>query len=161
MSSVRTAGTFEFHNIGDLTTTFTAPTSCPSTGIAYQGVEAPGLPGQMMFGVGSCSSADWDAQCTPNGDAAKTLYESVADSTSTTRAYYGFHSPGLACPSAWETAGIVSFNDGSVDASGVFASTVFQYSTGETTALPRWNFALNALTSVLEPTETAIVCCPR
>lgn len=165
MSSIRSAGRFEFQNVGALTTTFTAPSSCPSIDIPWRGLEVPGLPGQMMLGLGSCSSADSDARCTPNGDGVGSMYKSVSDNGHAFdgKAYVEFRSPGLACPSAWETVGVVSAKDGSVDASGAFESTVFRYDADETTtlALPLSEFALNALTAVLAPTETAIACCPR
>lgn len=158
--SVRSSETFAFSNAGPLTTAWALPSSCTSFGSMVTGVARPGLPGVAAFLFNACTYDDMNRDCWPNDYNTLNLDPFHVNTIQ-------YHSPGLACPSAWATAGVVSKENGTIDASGVFASTVFQYlyyindSTPSTLPLPINNFANNAWTAVLEPTETAIACCPR
>jgi hypothetical protein len=167
-SSVRTAGDVVFHNVGPLTTTWSAPSACSTSGQwIYTGVGYPNKDGLMGQILHSCSPNDSKADCYPNGDQILEINESLTEDDWRNYSHNYIHSPGIHCPAAWETVGVASFKDGTFDGNGIFSSTSFvsreYFGVGEGTMLPTptRNFVLNALTSVLAPTETAIACCPR
>ncbi|KAH6688433.1 hypothetical protein F5X68DRAFT_260925 [Plectosphaerella plurivora] len=167
--AVRSAGGYAFHNAGPLTTTWTAPSACSTVQTSYTGVGYPNEQGNLRRVYGSCSrDEEFQAECHPNGDAMLEINESIIEEEGllpTTYHYY-INSPGLYCPDKWETVGVASYNNETLDASGVFASTSFlqpsYFPNDEATMVPTpsFNFPVNALTSVLASTETAIVCCP-
>jgi hypothetical protein len=167
-SSIRTAGNVVFHNAGPLTTTWSAPSTCSTSGQwIYTGVGYPNKDGLMGQILDSCSPNDSKPDCYPNGDQILEINESLTEDDWRPYSHNYIHSPGIHCPAAWETVGVASFKDGTFDGSGIFSSTSFvsreYFGVGEGTMLPTptRNFVINALTSVLAPTETAIACCPR
>lgn len=167
-SAVRTAGIYAFHNAGALTTTWSAPSGCPTGQSIYTGIGNPNEEGILSKIFDSCPAEEWRPECWPNGEKVIEISESIKEEGQLPITFYAYiNSPGFHCPDAWETVGVASFKDGSLDPSGVFASTSFRqlsYDSGDqetTVPTPTRNFVVNALTSVLAPTETAIVCCPR
>lgn len=76
--------------------------------------------------------------------------------------YMPYYSPASECPSGWTTAGVYAEakGSGSASSSGVFTQDLYPYQDNtmfDAAALP----ILNAWTSILDPQETVILCCPR
>lgn len=171
MPTTSIAGSMTLTNLGPLTTTFTAPSSCstdfPISGInvAYNGPQV-----MLAYPVGTCEERAWDegdAACLPHGGKLGEIERTAP--TEHTVAYY---SPGLYCPENYQTVG-VAVNNGSsyAEVSGMFAPpfTVVSYDysatthghTTYTTDFPKMNFEGNQFTSALGPGETLVACCPR
>ncbi|KAF5711555.1 hypothetical protein FMUND_8950 [Fusarium mundagurra] len=103
------------HNLGPLTTTFTAPSAC-ATGTDHHVIVNGSAPSEV-WGQPTCGLKD-RGSCMPSGKS----YDSLRSvTTPLNRAWYHYYSPGIACPSGWTTAGnIVKDGDSSLSASGVF-----------------------------------------
>ncbi|KAH8174770.1 hypothetical protein LIA77_06189 [Sarocladium implicatum] len=150
-----------FQNIGPLTTTYTAPSSC-STAVDNTAVALKRNPG-LPYAYPSCDvdKDDWYRwpslkDCLPGGKALEEVH--VPNDP-----HIRYHSPGLHCPASWATAGVaVKGRSDSISVTGAF-STEFIDSWAETMstlAAPRVNPWPNKLASALEAGETAILCCP-
>ena len=164
MPTASIAGLMVLNNIGNLTTTFTAPSSCATaskwtgSGLAY-----PGLDAMLYFRVDNCGDApDASTDCMPSGDVINRLAESPD------RVYHlNYYSPGLYCPDAWTTVGVYAPGQYSPDSTaaaspdlGIFRPTTFDDGRSGEATFPTVDYAANMFTSALAPTETAIVCCP-
>lgn len=154
MPTVSTLSELTFSNLGPLTTTFTAPSSCSTidsgfTAVAYkQDVTA------ILYDTSCEVEYDgWD--CYPEGSAPSPTVTTVnlADTFK-----YTYFSPGIYCPSGWKTVGVASRDgDKPVTSSGAFANdTVIP--THIAGVFPN---AANVLMQALDPSETAVLCCPR
>lgn len=173
-SSIRTAGPYVFHNLGPLTTTWTAPPSCATSDQSYvTGIAYPNEEGMFRMAFGHCNVDEWRPECFPSGERLLEIHNSVLDEQGPLPTDYNYymHSPGLHCPDSWETVGVASIGtekgDVLVHASGIFSSTQFlqpSYFPGDNETIlptPSYNFPANAITSILSPTETVVACCPR
>ncbi|KAJ5094255.1 hypothetical protein N7456_010116 [Penicillium angulare] len=156
MPSVSTLSQFTFSNWGPLTTTYTPPASCTTaTNNVVLGITS--YPGIEFMGV-SCDTPDY-GDCIPTGSSkSKSQASGYLDPRSLYQA--GYFSPGIYCPSGWNTVGIAS-RDGnaSVTSGGVFSpstSVPTHVTRGE-----RINNPANVLMQILDPSETAILCCPE
>ncbi|KAM0281016.1 hypothetical protein ACHAQH_003745 [Verticillium albo-atrum] len=162
MPTSTSVGGFEFFNAGPLSTTWTAPSSCSTMPVEtiVSGHGHPYISGLFdATPLSSCDPVNSTQNCVPNGDEIDAIYE--VDNVLDLMTRRHLYSPGLFCPNDYETAGVVAMINGSARVFGVFTSDGFQYDQDGPTAFPRSNFALNALTSALAPTETAVACCPR
>ncbi|EEY16398.1 predicted protein [Verticillium alfalfae VaMs.102] len=160
MSSVQTGGNLEWHNAGPLTTTWTAPQSCATEPVIRSGLAVPQVPWFPRLIVDGCDGWNIPDECRPNGGKVNEIYENVDLAVEVTTAHYYF--PGIQCPDNWVTVGIAAMNNGAPSVSGIFQPTAFtEGAPGETTNFPAANFQANMLTSILEPTQTAVACCPR
>lgn len=157
MPATSTLSGWAFSNWGPLTTTFTAPTSCPIvTGNVAIG-ESSLLP-NFFYNVDCAPTYDWS--CAPTGTITSLPKAYTALELNPEAGYEGhYFSPGLYCPSGWATVGIAS-RDGQkpVNSSGVVSPTM-PVPTSVSAPLP--NLAENAFMQLLEPSETAVWCCPR
>lgn len=145
---------FTFQNYGPLTTTFTAPWSCDTTDrVIYGWVDDNGLD-LYHGGRSQCTKSEF-AECYPSATAdvtATTSYDRTWYRWSGTQAYY---SPGLYCPSGWATVGIAAVND----KKDISTSGVLSYSTS--TPYETFVYPPTLLASLLEPSQTLAICCPR
>lgn len=101
----------------------------------------------------------YDWLCAPTGTITSLPKAYTALELNPKDGYQGnYFSPGLYCPSGWATVGIAS-RDGHrpVNSSGVVSPTM-PVPTSVTVPLP--NLAENAFMQLLEPSETAVWCCP-
>ncbi|XEU99834.1 hypothetical protein FSHL1_005121 [Fusarium sambucinum] len=143
---------FSAHNLGPLTTTYTAPSSC-STGtdrLAFVNASDP----VRAYGIPTCDVKPL-GDCLPSGSS----WESVeGQTTEFVQGLYAYYSPGLVCPSGWRTVGSLahdSDDDEKALASGALAT-------------PKWDdqpglrilHATEFWLGILEPSETLAYCCP-
>jgi hypothetical protein len=144
---------FTFTNLGPLTTTWTAPASCAtSTDVVRIGLTR--LPGEAFYDA-SCQVREYS--CVPTGESADPALATNLDPTNLFQEAY--FSPGLYCPSGWTTAGLASRNGtASVTWSGLFSPTAAIPTTVDG---PIFNNPENVLMQLLDPSETAMICCPR
>lgn len=168
MPTATTAGFVSLNNLGSLTTTFTAPSSCTTAAeFVISGLAEERLEGFIAQRVRNCDdNPKFPKGCLPYGDEISKQRESLDQTELATLVNY--YSPGLHCPYAWETVGYYAAgtrsNGSSTTAAqdvGVFSPTAFNNGRpGESTSYPYEDFVANMLTSVLASTETAVVCCP-
>ncbi|KAF3353827.1 hypothetical protein VdG1_04556 [Verticillium dahliae VDG1] len=159
MSSIQTGGNLEWHNAGPLTTTWTSPQSCATEPVTRSGLGVPQVPWFPRLIVDGCDGWNISDECRPNGGKVNEIYENVDLAVEVTTAHY--YSPGNQCPDKWVTVGIAAMNNGPPSVSDIFQPTAFtEGAPGETTNFPAANFQANMLTSILEPTQTAVACCP-
>lgn len=72
---------------------------------------------------------------------------------------YPYFSPGLDCPAGWNTVGVAARDaDSSLSASGLLEPTTTVQSPS---LIPHWENAATLFVDLLDPGETAVVCCPR
>ncbi|KAM0194388.1 hypothetical protein ACHAPI_007149 [Fusarium lateritium] len=147
------------HNLGPLTTTFTAPSSC-ATGtdhIVYASLTAD----PILFGAPTCEVVPF-ADCIPNGEE----WDSVNGQTTTfVQGQFVYYSPGLACPSGWETVWSLDRGDstsGSVTVSSLSSASRLISSVQKDidAGRPRLMHPTEVWKEVLEPEETLVYCCP-
>lgn len=145
---------FTFTNLGPLTTTWTAPASCATVTDDVK-IGYSSYIGQAIWDL-SCQVKE--NSCVPTGTSED---PALVTGLSPTNFYQGaYFSPGLYCPSGWTTAGVASRN-------GIQAVTSSGDPFSVTSAVPTsfdvplMNNPANILMQLLEPNETAVVCCPR
>jgi hypothetical protein len=153
MPSITTTDGFTFTNWGPLTTTFTAPASCATA------------TGNYMIGVNKtvpvwhyqvqCSTLP-DYDCIPTGTVSPPTTVNENPAAAETRAYF---SPGLYCPSGWATRGLaVRDADKGLSSSGVLSSSSTD---AWPTFIPQFENPATVLMSLLDPSETLVLCCPE
>jgi hypothetical protein len=140
-------------NLGPLAAVFTPAPSCAAqqTNVFVGPRRQPNLPAFYV----NCVDLDVQGRdgCVPSGAALD------AQSTTPGAKPINYHSPGLACPAGWTTAGVMAqggATEGVFQKPSDFNEFVATTSIG---AIP--NPAVNVLMGALEAGETAVVCCPR
>ncbi|CAH0047288.1 unnamed protein product [Clonostachys solani] len=145
-------------NIGPLTATFTAPSSCATKSdiLVWYSRHDPTLTairGDRFLGQGSCvDGVTPRGGCAPSGEAIDKII-----SASPTASIVWYHSPGIACPSGWTTAGILK-GGAEPTGSGIFSQE----------AITPWGnessyqaiFLPQLFANVLDTDETMAMCCP-
>ena len=153
MPATSTLSNYAFSNWGPLTTTFTPPTSC-ATVTSNVAIGESSLIPNLVTGVECSPMYDWS--CVPTGTITS-LPKAYTALELNPKAVYerGYLSPGLYCPSGWATVGVAS-RDGHkpVNSSGVVAEPT-------SVGLEDYNLPDNVFMQMLEPSETAVWCCPR
>jgi hypothetical protein len=104
----------------------------------------------------------YDLECDSEYDTAclPTMTTTMTSINYDTWAGYGiYYSPGLFCPSGWATVGIAA-RDGSssLSQSGLMTAT---QSVTTSKQEPYFDWPQTLLASILEPSETMALCCPR
>ncbi|KAJ5516017.1 hypothetical protein N7527_007577 [Penicillium freii] len=90
--------------------------------------------------------SDWD--CMPPGTTTSaTWYDEKKWVASA-----GYYSPGLYCPSGWETIGMAARHDESLSTSGFLTTSEDK--------IPSYEEPVTLLASLLEPSQTIALCCP-
>jgi hypothetical protein len=140
-------GYWTFENYGPMTTTFTPASSCTATdrlSLAWVNDDRT----LVQFQVGCpTSTSDWD--CMPPGTTTSaTWYDEKKWVASV-----GYYSPGLYCPSGWETIGMAARDGKSLSTSGFLTTSVKK--------IPSYEEPVTLLASLLEPSQTLALCCPR
>jgi hypothetical protein len=159
MPSVNTLSQYTFHNLGPLTSTWTAPASCATAKNPLYLAPAND-PSRAVYGE-SCSVVS-AGDCFPSGSALDSILAPRAGSPSLPYLVEIF-SPGLVCPDNWSTVGVaVKDSAGSISSTGAFSTQVSVTASSTTSIfMPRNNPAPNVLMEALAPGETAIMCCPK
>ncbi|KAJ5682740.1 hypothetical protein N7462_005905 [Penicillium macrosclerotiorum] len=152
MPSSSALSEYTFKNLGPLITTWKAPPSC-ATATDHVKIGSSADVSEIYWDS-NCTHAEYN--CIPTGTSAKR--SSITGSNPANLWQESYFSPGLYCPSGWTTAGIAS-RDGAnpVNSSGAFVptpaiSTSLEY--------PIINPPANVLMQILDPSETAALCCP-
>ena len=122
MPSVTSLSQFTLQNLGPLTTTFTAPSSCATLqpAVALARTQQPSVP----YWLEDCDELDDTLEdCRPSGKAYFDLVDRDGDDATAPVKVIPYFSPGLICPESWTTAGVaVKDADGSViSTSGLYA----------------------------------------
>lgn len=153
MPSISTLDGFTFTNWGPVTTTFTAPASCATN------------TNNMMIALNTTVPIwEYAAQCSTFG-----YYDCIPTGTATPTLTYGdnpnvyyqaaYNSPGLYCPSDWATVGVAArHGDNPVSSSGILSLST---TTSVNPNFPQWEGPATLLMDLLDPGETAVMCCPR
>ncbi|KAE9373099.1 hypothetical protein N431DRAFT_557298 [Stipitochalara longipes BDJ] len=144
---------YSIFNNGPLTTAFTAPASCATI---YETMVAPATePTFFEWEAPSCNFVP-PANCNPNGAAIQSIFSSAEGGNPSAGQIIVYHSPGLACPSGWETVGgAAKLNPTSTSISGAF-----NVSEALPTGVAIFEQDLDVILAALDPGETAAVCCP-
>ncbi|KAM0261904.1 hypothetical protein ACHAPA_009530 [Fusarium lateritium] len=141
-------------NLGPLTTTYTAPSSCltaTTDHIQYA------LAGSLEYVIGSPKcTADPLGKCVPSGS----VVDSMVDERFGRQSGQGFqyyHSPGIYCPHGWTTAAVLAHGQktGSDERSGFFTATA-----RGNWSKPQGMAPDDEWLNILDPSETLAYCCP-
>ncbi|KAJ4011771.1 hypothetical protein NW752_004172 [Fusarium irregulare] len=142
------------HNLGPLTTTFTAPSSCATSindnHVLFVNVTSP----YYQEGRPRCGSATY-ADCFPSGDELDAFISQTPPTLFRTTSLY--FSPGLACPAGWKTVGALAHAEsGKMSASGALA----QEPPDADLEYPRAAWVTDVWRNMLHESETLAYCCP-
>ena len=155
MPTATSLSAYSLINIGPLTTTFTAPASCSTAYQTY--IVSASDPSLFLYGA----QCDWlpPADCNPSGSAIRSIVSSAEDGSPTAGNIIVYNSPGLVCPSGWATVGVAAkLNPTSSSISGVFNLSGAIPTDGNYEFFEPY---LDIVLAALDPSETAVVCCPR
>jgi hypothetical protein len=149
-------------NWGPLTTLWSLPSACSNQAFIYK-TEGPW---NSKYPV-DAPLIGLHAQCDNNGrvscypEPTDSRARSVLSELRATPTIGGYHagpiySPAPECPEGWETVGALGRDgDGPVSRSGLYTVPYEAYP-----GFPEVGFK-DALASLLDPSETAVMCCPR
>ncbi|KAJ5165552.1 uncharacterized protein N7500_007382 [Penicillium coprophilum] len=139
-------GYWTFENYGPVTTTFTPAPSCTATDrLSLAFIDYDRTLDQFQVACPT-STSDWD--CMPPGTTTSaTWYDEKKWVASA-----GYYSPGLYCPSGWETIGKAVRDDKSLSTSGFLTTSEKK--------IPYYEEPVTLLASLLKPSETLALCCP-
>ncbi|KAL2131160.1 hypothetical protein VTI74DRAFT_5447 [Chaetomium olivicolor] len=151
MPTVTSFANFVVSNLGPITTTFTAPASCTTEQLVV-GFSASPLDDIWQTDCGPLAGSV--GQCRPSGAGIDAFYS--RNYLSASPGLLSYYSPGIVCPAGWTTAGVTSRN---TDGSPGSASGVFNFP-APTKTQPSYLQWITALGQVIDPGETAAVCCP-
>ena len=143
------------HNLGPLTTTFTAPSSCATSindnHVLFVNTTSP----YYQAGRPRCGFATY-ADCFPSGDELDAFISQTPPTLFRTTSLY--FSPGLACPAGWKTVGALAHAEsGKMSASGALA----QEPPDADLEYPRAAWVTDVWRNMLHKSETLAYCCPR
>lgn len=152
--------TYEFINVGPLTTTFTAPSACV-TDYSLAAL-ADGHNTWNVVLAESCVAYDLKGDCYPSGSAIDALISTRGPEYVDSRFPMPYYSPGLHCPDGFTTAGVAEKSaSGEISATGIFSMTAFNAYGGLPESTPPLLPMANMLASALDEGETAVICCKR
>jgi len=144
------------HNLGPLTTTFTAPSSCETSinddFIMFVNATSP----YAVRGQVKCSTVTY-GDCFPSGEKLQSFLDQTSSSTfyQQTLTYF---SPGIACPAGWKTVGALAHAEsGKMSASGALAQAPLE----EDEKWERFVWPTDGWKNILDKSETLAYCCPR
>ncbi|KAJ5975023.1 hypothetical protein N7481_008730 [Penicillium waksmanii] len=171
------AGWYTFSNLGPITTTFTPAPSCTASGRMMLGyLVDDGNYLNLKYGAEPTLRIKFDG-CTPSPSPTTTAtpettihHLSEAQKSAFAAQYVDwvnrdfYYSPGLHCPSDWETIGLVARDaSSSLSSSGIyFATTTTTTDTKDDYYYYRndYEYPASVLKGILEPKETMVACCP-
>lgn len=147
-------------NLGPLTSTWSAPSSCYTNGfntaLAYNILPEEGI---LLNSILGCAFNVWDEMddCFPDGGDFMSTITSLSNKPEPTYGGHYFHSPGRECPEGWYTAGAATMNSESdVEKTGIMFETYATKSIGDVYFKPYGQRFADGL----DAGETGIWCCP-
>ncbi|KAI6777121.1 hypothetical protein HG530_001066 [Fusarium avenaceum] len=141
-------------NLGPLTTTYTAPSSCltaTTDHIQYA------ISGSLEYVIGSPKcTADSLGKCIPSGSVLDSMVAEMFGRQSG-QGFQHYYSPGVYCPHGWTTAAVLAHGQktDSVERSGFFTATA-----RGNWSMPQGMRPDDEWLNILEPSETLAYCCP-
>ncbi|RGP71364.1 hypothetical protein FLONG3_7148 [Fusarium longipes] len=142
---------YSAHNLGPLTTTYTAPSSC-ATGTEHRVFVNASDP-VRFFAAPTCGRQTF-GDCLPSGSSWDSIKQQTTEFVQGVNFYF---SPGIACPSGWRTVGTLAHDDDDkVSAFGALATPKWDDLEGAVNLLHPTEFWYG----LLEPSETLALCCP-
>ncbi len=172
------AGWYTFSNLGPITTTFTPAPRCTAPDrIAVGYVNPTGGNLVPKFAAQCTSEFNYYSNCMPTTTPASTTtspavtgmtVDEVEEYLSTLIDWTGYgvyYSPGLDCPSGWETIGMAARDASStLTSSGILSpattTTVTRYTTGNMYYYG-YEDPASVMKDILEPQQTMALCCPK
>lgn len=157
-------GWWTFTNYAPLTTTFTPAPSCTASDRLSLGYINHGYV-YLEYGV-QCTSDVHYHDCLPTATTTVTTMPTPPNEKPWV-GIGGYYSPGLYCPSGWETVGVAACDASStLTSSGILSTTpAVTFSSSDPMSYyyetATWDDPATLLKSVLEPSQTMAVCCPR
>ncbi|KAG8352874.1 hypothetical protein FVEN_g9127 [Fusarium venenatum] len=149
------------NNLGPLTTTYTAPSSCTGTSNTDHILFANATSPYLDYMLSSSCKAKPFGDCYPSGKERDAV---AAQTTSVGQGVYHYFSPGSACPDGWETAATLKHGSksGEIDVSGALTNSATEVterikSYSQPLPLHPTDFWRN----ILDKSETLALCCPR
>lgn len=156
MPTATSAFGFQITNYGPLTTTFTAAQSCATESNFLQ-LAPSGSPDGFAYSIGCDITKATLGQCYPSGATVDSHRAKLTTNVAFTE--IGYYSPGVICPAGWKTVGVAAkAQDGLLSTSGAFSPS---HPVPSRIEEPFFNPPLNILMGVINPGETAVLCCPR
>ncbi|KAM0478747.1 hypothetical protein ACHAP7_005894 [Fusarium lateritium] len=156
---------YDFYNLGPLTTTFTAPSSCATVNtdhVKFFNTSAP-----YMYHTGRANCDHWtEGDCSPSGSVIDSIVADIRLGTTTPANSLFYHSPGIACPSGWDTVGLMAKSNGTLSVSGFMTETFKDYELYSTyfptspPNQPRHILYTEVWGMVLKSSETIAFCGP-
>ncbi|CEJ59314.1 hypothetical protein PMG11_07942 [Penicillium brasilianum] len=156
-------GWWTFTNYAPLTTTYTPAPSCTASDRLGLGYINHGYV-YIEYGV-QCTSDVILEDCLPTATATATSFPEPPTDDGWA-GIGGYYSPGLYCPSGWETVGVAARDaSSSLSSSGILSTTpVVTMSSSDPMsyyyATATWDDPATLLKNHLEPEQTMAVCCP-
>lgn len=148
-----------------MTTTYTAPSSC-STDFAYVQIGQNLIDSNLNMSSVLVQGAPCDqpfptiGSCLPSGAKLDEDYSSIDTNTVQTETTLGYYSPGMICPSGWETVGVATKTEGgSITSSGPGFTRPTQFDDVEVSYV--YNVGPNVLLAGMDEGDAAVLCCPR
>ncbi|KAL4882160.1 hypothetical protein BJY04DRAFT_49580 [Aspergillus karnatakaensis] len=172
------AGWYTFSNRGPLTTTYTPSPQCSGSDNIYLGYINPSYGNAVAeFAVQCTTKLTYYSECMPTTTEKSTTarptftgtteeeYYEWEDSQISYTGFGSYYSPGLECPSGWETVGLIGRDAGpSITSSGALSpattTTVTRYTTGSDIYYYKYEDEASVMKSFLEPQQTMAICCP-
>ncbi|KXH33289.1 hypothetical protein CSIM01_03203 [Colletotrichum simmondsii] len=148
-------------NVGPLTTTFTAPSSCATSSPSlWLAAESAFTDRVQPFFRQKCEGSVY-GDCFPSG----TVFDQLRSEASSTvgAGTIAYFSPASVCPDQYTTAGVAAKNaEGTISSSGVFVPPIVSVPFGSGYMSDRlgYNPIVNVLMEALDSNETAVICCP-
>ncbi|KAH6994734.1 hypothetical protein EDB82DRAFT_199459 [Fusarium venenatum] len=156
---------FEFYNLGPLTTTFTAPSSC--TTVNTKQVHFVNKSAPYLYHVGQANCDHWtQGSCRPSGVEIDSVVSDIRLTTTDPGLFLYYHSPGIACPDGWDTVGIIAKSDSTLSVSGFMTNTIKDYDKYSTyyptsqSDQPRFMDFTELWNGILKPSDTVAFCGP-
>lgn len=148
MPSLSVTAGWTFTNAGPLTTTFTPASTCTNNVVVVQT-----SPEVYLVAPVDCESYGELSGCTPTGTITTTA-TSVDPNVPWEASYF---SPGVYCPSGWTTIGGAARDaDTTMSLSGFLNSN-----SSANVKYDDYVYGGIMLASILDPSETLALCCPR
>lgn len=151
-------------NIGPLTTTYTAPPSC-STDFSYVQIgqtwtdSDTNATSVVPVGISCGQPYPTVGSCLPSGAKLDEDYSSIGTDAVQTGYTLGYYSPGLACPSGWDTVGVATKTEGgSITSSGIGFASPSPLDEADLSYIQ--NVGPNVLLAGMDDGDAAVLCCP-
>ncbi|KAM0229912.1 hypothetical protein ACHAPO_009634 [Fusarium lateritium] len=156
---------YDFYNLGPLTTTFTAPSSCATVNTEQVNFVNKSAP--YLYQVGQANCDHWtQGGCRPSGVEIDSIVSDIRLSTTDPGLFLYYHSPGIVCPDGWGTVGVIAKSNGTLSVSGFMTNAIKDYDKYSTyyptsqSDKPRFMEYTELWNGILKPSDTVAFCGP-